>query len=461
MIKDLFTDLFSEKFVEIIKATVFERLWLLALSMKDKSKVSECGSVLNKSAAGDEYKWGFRFYILLIECFKNWSLYTEEFYQKYDRLKEIVPITEDDFYYPQNITRNFLDHSKVDKLLNEKTTEVSKGLNKKSDNKTLSSPIEILELREMKEGYLQSLFTKTPDVSSISDKHILLQSLYDSVNSKLSSPNLNSEDQRDVQFFKKFSFLHHSESIETSKGLAKLRQDVCTLMDEIYGGYPSEYNQFLGISSRSNSLSKSKTQKKEENVFTSLLENDNDESSNNQKTGKPKENQNHRLSDSRNQENRSISPNRNYEFNLSENLSAQDGEENLEKIRTENEKLKSQTTILTREIGLLKDKEKSLSQSMLMKSGYLKSSKVDVSPEILIEEIQKKNREYEALQAKYQSLMMQMNDKMKQDLNRTSSGVGRFDAYDSSIVLMNGNGYNLGNQSRFLKNSNMSNYGKY
>lgn len=78
-----------------------ERLWLLVILMKDKTQVGACGSVLNKTAEGDDYWWGVRFYILLIECFREWATFTDDtdFSDRFEWLKKVVPYIDEDIYY--------------------------------------------------------------------------------------------------------------------------------------------------------------------------------------------------------------------------------------------------------------------------------------------------------------------------------------------------------------------------
>ena len=102
-----------------------------------------------------------------------------------------------------------------------------------------------------------------------------------------------------------------------------------------------------------------------------------------------------------------------------------------------------------------------MSQSMLFRSGMHASHKIDASPEILIEEINKKNREYEALQAKYQTLIQQMNDRVKRDLDRSVSGIGRLDVNAESVLSWNPRGFDLGKDSRYIGRQNNSGFMKY
>ncbi len=70
---------------------------------------------------------------------------------------------------------------------------------------------------------------------------------------------------------------------------------------------------------------------------------------------------------------------------------------------------------LLREIKKLERKEKNVKSK-------LKSSNVQVgkehNPQIIIEEINRKNREYEMLRSRYNSLMGEMNNKIIQDSSR-------------------------------------------
>lgn len=69
--------------------------------MNDKKDISDCGNVLNKSVINDGYKWGLRFYILLMECFAQWSLFTDdpEIKSKKSQLNGHIKEMEDNIYY--------------------------------------------------------------------------------------------------------------------------------------------------------------------------------------------------------------------------------------------------------------------------------------------------------------------------------------------------------------------------
>lgn len=498
MIKDLFSDLFNVRAIEAIKNTVFERLWILALSMKEKQRVGDCGTVLNKSATGDEYKWGLRFYVLLLECFKQWTLYTEDadFAQKYERLKEAVPLVEDEFYYPQYIMDQVLDHSKADALAKGvaprpvSSQPVNGDVGPKSMRSGMQSdlsqsqtasqnmPQELKELDAQRKLYFGSLFTKTPNVGQIAENHMILQSLYDGHRNKLASSSFPSAFKRDVDFYRKFSNLNWSESIDSPKGISKLRGDVCQLLAESYGSYPAEFEQYLNPNSRPSSQQKIQ-QSAPGNVFTANLDSVEPPRQPSTRPGpisSPRPQQQPQQSAPKlsfhNNDNqhvrpaRSVSPNQNYDFDLNEDHSdAEDPE--MERIRKENEQLRTERASLRHVVTQLRDKEKSLSQSMMMQSGIQETRRIDATPEILIDEINKKNSEYEALQAKYQTLMLQMDGRMKQDVDRSINNVRK--AYDTGDVFDDfGKRFDLGpansrfiRNSRFVGNTNSSNLLKF
>lgn len=493
MIKDLFSDLFNVRAIEAIKNTVFERLWILALSMKEKQRIGDCGTVLNKSATGDEYKWGVRFYVLLLECFKQWTLYTEDadFAQKYERLKEAVPLVEDEFYYPQYIMDQVLDHTKADALAKGAAPRpvsaqpVASEIGQKSMRSGMQSdlsqsqaatqnmPQELKELDAQRKLYFGSLFTKTPNVGQIAENHMMLQSLYDGHRNKLASSSFPTAFKRDVEFYRKFSNLSLTESIDSPKGIAKLRGDVCQLLAESYGSYPAEYEQYLNPNSRSNSQQRVQ-QPASGNVFTAHLDAVEPPRQAPVRPGPsspPRAQQQPQQSapklsfqnnEPRVRPARSASPNQNYDFDLNDDHSDVEDPE-IERIRKENERLRTERASLRNVVTQLREKEKSLSQSMMMQSGLQETRRIDATPEILIDEINKKNSEYEALQAKYQTLMLQMDSRMKQDVDRSIHNVRRtsdldnvFDDFGKRFDLGPANSRFIRN-SRFVGNTNSSN----
>jgi hypothetical protein len=482
MIKDLFSDLFNQRAIDAIKSTVFERLWILALSMKDKTRLAECGTILNKSAAGEDYKWGLRFYILLLECFRQWTVYTEDqdFSTKFARLKEAVPVVEDEIYYPQVIINQVLDHSKADALMSGfkqgKTVpapapsyvqaqptshqgSIHQSQRTGGDSRqAVSQPPELQELEDQKRRYFEALFTKTPNVAQISEGHMILQSLYDAYRNKLAALQSTQNQKNDITFYRKFSNLHLTESIESPKGIAKLRADICALMTECYGSYPGDYDQYLSSNSRSNSQTKplQPQTKLPSNVFMAAIDNDFPEAREPPmaKSGGVKISHQRTQESRRPQPARSVSPN-NYEFDLKDDHSDQEDVE-IEKIKRENKVLQKERESLRDVVGVLREKEKTLSQSMMMKSSASEVRRIDATPDLLIDEIERKNREYEQLQAKYQSLILQMNDRMKNDVDRSINGISRISHRDESGLGWNPRTFDSGRESRFLRHSKYS-----
>ena len=171
--------------------------------MKDKTAVEHCGKILNKSATGDEYKWGLRFYILLIECLRGWAEYNDDpdFISKYKRLKETVPIHDEEIYYYQNVEINGIDHRKVDELLTNtsefikspdyfKSSEFKKksvndiNMNSLQNKSEIENP-DLKELKSYKQAYLNAVFNKNADINSIYEETIKYQSYYDSIKTKI------------------------------------------------------------------------------------------------------------------------------------------------------------------------------------------------------------------------------------------------------------------------------------
>lgn len=463
MIKDLFSDLFNQKVIDAIKAIFIERLWLLALSMKDKSHISECGSILSKTAADDEYKWGLRFYVLLIECFHQWTIYTDDqdFKQKWNRIKESVPIVEDEFYYPQSITQNFLNHSKVDALLGEqKLTNVSsKKLNPENISQNLdkkkAEPENFNELKNTQNRYFDVLFAKAPNVASICENHMVLQSLFDAKKSKLLNQSLNSGQKSDINFYQKFGNIHVGEDIEKPKGISRLRQNVCQLLVDCYGTCPPEYEQMLGQNSRPTSQTKKSEPSKNANVFLNFSDIENGKKETLLKN-KPQNDVKMKKDDYEWEPKSSHKKKENFDYQLDEIGKSDNEIDDYHEIDIENKELRRQKEKLYQEVEMLKDKEKSLNNSIMQRSDFRLSQKIDASPEILIEEINRKNHEYEALQGKYQSLINQMNGRMRNDLDRSISGISRIDRPGDSLLDWNPKSFDISGvkESKYLQSKN-------
>ena len=268
-------DIDQEQVKTSVKSTILERLWLLALSMKDKTSVEHCGTVLNKSAAGEEYKWGFRFYVLLMECLRGWAHYfgDKDLKTKFKRLQDSVPIIEEDFYYYQNVELNHIDHKKVDELMND-MSEIPKSpsdlkqsapvniLKDKNKNMVQSNhlnqePSEIQELKKHKTDFLEAVFNKNPRADAITEETIKYQSYYEFIQKKVFSSKLELNVTDEYRFVDQIGRLEEKKKIESPFGLAAYRSKVVDALLNCFGKAPEEYLRITGYSVKPKSDNKS------------------------------------------------------------------------------------------------------------------------------------------------------------------------------------------------------------
>lgn len=90
--------------------------------MKGNRSVRECGTVLKKTATGDEFTWGLRFYKLLTECFQAWAIMDE----KGDIAKSLeelqlsgIPMLDEVIYYKVDASNLPAQHRALETLLNQ------------------------------------------------------------------------------------------------------------------------------------------------------------------------------------------------------------------------------------------------------------------------------------------------------------------------------------------------------
>ncbi len=416
----MFIDVSNDQVKEALKKNMLERLWLMAMSVRDKKSVSQCGTILSKSAVGMDYNWGLRFYLLLIESIRHWAAFTadEEINIKFKDLQEKVPIMEEDVYMYQDLETKRLDHHRADQLAGDKAVEapamstVAQQPEVKSSfrdivpSSTVSEPTEFVELKKYKTNYLQAVFSKTPDVNKISEELFMYQSLYDSLRYKLNSGKETASQKSEIAFAEAISRLSIPTDIETPKELASLRGKVTDALKKAYGDVPAEYAQTAVTKS---SLQQNLTSVVKQPVTAPVLAEE-----------KPKP---------------LLSP-----PNVDLNEAYQSGKANFSRKTNSdnkemNRQLKERKESLLREIEKLKSQEKQMRESVHQRSTLSTLQKIESTPEVLIEEIERKNRAYENLQTKYAALMSQMKSKVSSNLERSFMNSSMHSSYVPSYDL--------------------------
>ena len=93
-----------------------------------------------------------------------------------------------------------------------------------------------------------------------------------------------------------------------------------------------------------------------------------------------------------------------------------------ESLQLENQMLKEKKQSILKEIERLREKERQIKEVSYLKSELKEISKIEATPEILIEEINRKSREYDLLKHKYSNLINEMNRKVKNNIEKTLIG---------------------------------------
>lgn len=454
LVKDVFIDVNNDQVKEALKRNMLERLWLMAMSVRDKKSVGQCGTILSKSAAGSDYRWGLRFYILLIECMRHWAAFTadEEINIKFRDLQEKVPVLEDDVYIYQDLETRPLDHRRADQLASDKAAEapVTSAVAQPSEvrssfrdilpSSAAGEPTEFVELAKYKANYLQAVFSKTPDVNKLSEEHFMYQSLYDSLRYKLNSGKETAAQKAEIAFAEAVSRLAIPTDIETPKGLAAMRGKVTETLRKVYGEVPAEFAAMAGQpGSGKSSLQQNLTAVLRQPAAISVLGEENPQTplsppapngEQNQRSKVPVPDDNYQRSnvpvpeDDYQRSNLPLPDDRYQKASSDLNAAYQSGKANFSKRATGdnkelNRKLKERKEALLREVEKLKAQERQMRESVHQRSTLSTLQKIESTPEVLIEEIERKNRAYENLQNKYAALMSQMKSKVASNLERS------------------------------------------
>lgn len=515
----------NERVKEAIKKNILERLWLLAMSMRDKKSVSQCGTILNKSATGAEYKWGLRFYILLIECFRQWAAFTadDEINSKYNDLHSKVPVLEDDVYYFQALENQLLNHTKADELAMdyidgsrspnpvERDRPAMQSIRSMPPAAAQSEPTEFVELRNYKQNFLGIVFSKTPDPVRLQEEHMMFASFYDSLRYKLNAGKPTPAQKAEIGFAEAVSRIQVGPEVETPKGLAGYRSKVGEAMQSAYGEIPREYEAFLGGASKKSAVQSYAAPsrggqdyydgdlllkeryaaadvdpiapeplkpKPVDSLGGSLIQNPNSQPpapkistdvspvlpqpifnsgvpQNDNRSAPPQpQSRDKGPSADQIQYGREFSlgapknggqpgpapvptPTDMYQagkadFSKKGTLDKPDPERN----REANRRLKEKKQALLQEIERLKMQERKMRESVQQRSTLSTVQKIEHTPEVLIEEIERKNRTYENLQNKYLALLGQMKSKVHSNLEKSymsGSMLSRPDPETSSL----------------------------
>lgn len=465
--------------------------------MKGHKYLKDCGSILKKNAKGEEYTWGLRFFKLLTECFKAWSIMDEkgDIAKSYDELRAGgVPMVDQVIYYEVDASQLPVQHQALEKLISEednKGNSTPVGINKADENRFDNDsnglklantygemqarpqpnyqnydnilgeldqdPIEdkdklnpiVEEFQQMKQGYLRALFADNPDANRIMEAQICFQSFFDAQKEELNrilfgETGGKMDDKKTDQLLKDIEFgTSLCEIIDREGSKYKDKSEISRMQKKVHELLKLVYNQpfpeYQVIIDHFNYAHKQDTKANQKQIDNqpqrdnkkSLRENEqhilkrNEEDANNRLEVKRHKSKG-REKEKRNQfRNNNVAEDYRYDglydedndYDYDKDLNIEEGNEVIikaddhKRYQEENQQLQRRKDALKREVEELKKKERRL-KAMSEKTESIRG---DADPKLLIEEIHKKNREYETLRSKYVSLMHQMNDKVHMD----------------------------------------------
>lgn len=472
--------------------------------MKGNRSLRDCGTVLKKNAKGDEYTWGLRFFKLLTECFKAWSIMDEkgDIAKSYDELRAGgVPMIEQVVYYEFDASQLPTQHQVLDKLIAEDNNNGNTAAPGKIDDNRYNSGSQILynsnnlgnptmmlnskplnnnilgelnkpdygkkvdknyplvdELEEIKQAYLDALFAEKGDPSRVMEAQICFQSYFDSQREELNKALFGEiygvmddkkTDQllRDIEFGTRLCELIDKESPKYSKkgDIEKMQRKVYEILKVAYTDSFPMYKRIIDSTGMSagiindakpkqdlyDAIPDKKKPVEEKRPLYADYEYDEPKIS---KFDKQPERQKSKDIDKRGKQvNNYNDVDYRYDgldednddmYNYGDDdLNIEEGKEITIKAddqklhEEENRKLQQKREALKKEIEDLRRKERAL-KTVTEKT---ESFRGDADPKLLIEEIHKKNQEYEALRSKYMNLMQQMNEKVHMDYGNTKN----------------------------------------
>lgn len=412
----------------------------------------ECGTILRKAAKDDDYTWGVRFYKLLSECFQAWAIMDEsgEIAQSYEELRASgIPLLDEVVYYEIDASKLPGQHRVLEKILSAEETganhnskdvkepifpheylynpynahengnnsdvyltqgqskpnalmSTNRQINQYYDQMSDNRPNKfnsgaINELTQMKNEYLDALYSERTDPNRIIESQACFQSFFEAQQEELSKvlfgetqAQLSAKEKelalKDIEFGFGLQELFEKEYVNYSNktDLNKMQKKVLELMSSIYSDVPLKYRKATESGS---ALLKQSPKYEMNNLNTSYDK------------GKDKYGPYNRYQQKQN-DYRSGTLDLEGDLHLHEN-------NNIKHYEDENQRLLSQQDKLKREIEELRRKERQL-LSMKEKTETFKGK---TDPRLLVEEFHNKNKEYEMLRGKYKILMQQLNDK--------------------------------------------------
>ena len=397
LVKELTQKIYNKKTFDSLSKNIQQRLFIMGFIVKDKESWKDCGIILNKTAKGENYIWGLRFYKLLMECFQNWSIIDEtgNIAETFEKLKNSVDICDTMVYYDCEIEDLEERHEVLQNLYDGKKNDYDNSVkndNLKNDDDDVLKDYD--DFKNLKNEYINSLFSKNSEGYEISncqsDYSDFIKNRAEKMANDFYSDGREIKDIvvsdafQDIEFSQElFSYLDEEKpDYDDDEEKLKTRKFVYNLLLSKYGDCQKEFRNIIENSEKRNNGDNYESEK---NYF---LEEENFSKIEIKKPPRVKANI----------------------------------ESDLEISEKKNEKLKTKKQKLEEEIKRLEKKERNLKKNTKNpknRKNQILLSKKPPNSKLIIEEINEKNREYNILKNKYNSLLYEMNNKIVSDTNNS------------------------------------------
>jgi hypothetical protein len=392
LVKEITKKIYRAKTFDSLSANIQQRLFLMGWIVKDKESWKDCGTILNRTAKGENYIWGLRFYKLLLECFQNWAIIDESgnIAEAFEKLKNSVDICETMVYWdcePEEIEEK---HEVLQKLYEGNNKNGNEMKITKNNNQEDDIIEDCEKFKELKENYINELFNRNVNAIQIEKKQNNYEDFFLQKGKKIANNILDRRDIKDYLIQSVFEDMEFSNDLFTylnkknpdyndENELLNTRKFVYELLINRYGDCNTKFKNIIEESENK------KPNNKKPVMDYSVDEIDLDR----------------------------------FKIKSIPKVKS-DIQSNLDDELQKNIRLKNKKDQLEEEIARLEKKEKTLKTGKFeKKSVLLNQSKVTPDSKLLIEEINRKNKEYNVLKNKYNSLLYEMNSKLITNTNQS------------------------------------------
>lgn len=449
------------------------------LSVQGIKEIKQTGKILHKNAREEEYSWGVRFFVLLSESLMFWGISDESG----EMGKAIADLQKRGVYFPEKqIYINGLgkdmekQHKKLDNLLSsEKDKEKNKVNGVKEgyeDRKNKDNPV--MELKKLKDNFLDSLFSDNVNPDELVENEIFFLSYYDSNKQVFNNIVFEGEDNftdkeideiiKDQKFASDLNNYKeiNNPNYNNKEDIKKSQKDIFNLLKENYEREFLEYEKYVKNKSREFSyVDKKSVDNLSEGRFNDHVNGSSDKVSFN--PGKLGHNNNEKsiydygksfeIEEGNEIVLNTIAPKQRKPVKTKASQRTNNNK-SIFLVEEENKDLLLEEEKLKEEIKELKKREIQLKLNNSRLKGSSRLNKLS-KPDYLIKEINRKDKEYNLLRAKYNNLMTEINSKVY-------SSYKTLDTSKKNIInLTTESTYKFNNKSLLLRQSRYSKSTRY